>query len=160
MMVDPHLRCELSDLIHRFAASIDRRDWTGFRECLDDRVSVKLDDSIGGSNPAPQPAEDWVINARGFFDVLDATHHHVTPYEWTRDEDDDGGGAVTVMSYFRAGHFKNVIVGGATFDQVGTYHHRCVRREDGWRIAGWVQRVNYSEGNAKLLAVRGDGSPS
>ena len=92
---------------------------------------MRLDDSIGGSNPEPTSAEQRVSEARSFFEKLDATHHQLTVYRVSVD-----GDRAEVLTYFRAGHFKRHLVGGATFDQVGHYVHDCVRRADGWRIGG------------------------
>ena len=147
-------RAAIAELLHRFAFAIDERDWAALRDCFDDRVSVALDSSIGGSDPEPSPAEERVDEARSFFGKLDATHHQVTVYRVSVDGDE-----AEVLSYFRAGHFKDHLVGGSTFDQVGHYLHRCVRRADGWRITGWDQKIRYTEGNAKLLAFGGDGEP-
>ena len=143
---------ELAELLHRFAFAIDERDWVALRDCFDDTVSVALDSSIGGSDESPMPAGERVDEARKFFGKLDATHHQLTVYRVEVD-----GDAARVLTYFRAGHYKDHVIGGSTFDQVGHYRHECVRREGGWRIAGWRQTIRYTEGNAKLLAFGGDG---
>ena len=142
---------DIRDLLHRFAMAIDDRDWTAFHECLCDEVSVQLDSSIGGSDPTPQDAREWVANARSFFDPLDATHHQLTVYRVELRGDE-----ASVLTYFRAGHYKKHLAGGATFDQVGRYEHQCIRADGQWRIAKWVQKIAYSEGNAALLAKGGD----
>ena len=144
-------RTLLTELVQRFARAIDARDWEAFRECLDDTVSVQLDSSIGGSDPAPMPAAERVAKAREFFDPLEATHHHVTVCTVTLD-----GDSAEVTSNFRAGHFKRHLIGAATFDQVGHYVHRCRRSGDTWVIAGWTQSIAYSQGNTAVLARGGD----
>ena len=143
-------------LIHRFAWCIDRRDWDGFRNVLADEVDVTLDSTVGDSPAGPVPAGQQVEQARDFFDKLDATHHHLTVY---RIDLADDGRSAEVLTYFRAGHFKAHVLGGGSFDQAGHYEQRCVRTTDGWRLAGWRQFVAYTQGNAKLLARGGDGTP-
>ena len=152
-MSDPDRR-SLEDLLHRFAFAIDERDWAALEACLDDRVSVRLDETVGGSDEdaGPRPAAERVEEARSFFGKLDATHHQLTVCRASVD-----GDRAELLTYFRAGHFKAHVIGGSTFDQVGHYVHDCVRRPDGWRIAGWRQTIRYTEGNAKLLAFGGEG---
>ena len=160
---DPVVRAALGDLIHRFAWCIDRRDWTGFRACLAPRVTVGLDTSIGGEgdDAEPEDADGRVLAARDFFEPFDATHHHVTLYSVSHEP---GGDAAEVLSYFRAGHYKQHVLGGATFSQSGHYRHRCARtgvmpdNPTGWHITGWRQVIHFTEGNAKLLARGGDGA--
>ena len=156
MDVDLRDRIAVTDLIHRFAMAIDDRDWTVFADCLQDPVSVELDSSIGGSDPSPQAVADRVKLARKFFEPFEATHHHVTVYSVRYASIDSKGDELEVRSYFRAGHFKRHFVGGASFEQMGDYRHRCVRTDDGWRISGWKQRIAYTAGNTALLARGGD----
>ena len=120
---DREVRQDVSDLLVRYAAGIDRRDWTLFRSCFTDDCVADYG-SIGRWNGADE-ITGWM---RKTHDPLGHTLHRITNQAIAA-----SGDAVTARSYV------DVIVLGPDnargAQACGYYDDVIVRTAGGWKIA-------------------------
>ena len=121
--VDRDVRQDVSDLLVRYAAGIDRRDWALFRSCFTDDCVADYG-SIGRWNGADEITE-WM---RKTHEPLGHTLHRITNQAVASD-----GQNVTVRSYV------DVIVLGPDNSRgaqaCGYYDDVVIQTDDGWKIA-------------------------
>lgn len=135
-------RLEIVDLLHRYAAGLDRRDW----ELL---ASVFTEDGVAdysslelGVNEGP----DTIVElCRGALGGLDATQHIITNERIEID-----GDRARASCYFQAQHVFRGAPGGDNFIVAGTYEDELVRTTAGWRIERRTLIPTWFEGNASV----------
>lgn len=118
--VDHEVRQDVSDLLVRYAAGIDRRDWLLLRSCFTDDCVA----DIGRWNSGDEITE-WM---RTTHEPLGHTLHRITNQTVA-----SSGDAVTVRSYVDALVLGPDNVRGA--QATGYYDDVVVRTGDGWKIA-------------------------
>jgi 3-phenylpropionate/cinnamic acid dioxygenase small subunit len=122
-LVDREVRQDVADLLVRYAAGIDRRDWKLLRTCFtDDCVS---DYGAIGKWGSGDEITEWM---RRTHEPLGHTLHRITNQAVAVD-----GEAVTVRSYVDALVLAPDNLRGA--QATGFYDDVVVRTADGWKFA-------------------------
>lgn len=137
-------RMELEELMNRYAASIDGRDWARLRTVFADG-DVEADfTSMGVRQVFRGPADDWVARVRQTITGFDATQHllanHSCEIEGDRARD---------TRYMQARHQ----LGDARYTIGGHYTGHMVRTPAGWRIARYALTVTFSDGDRRLMGL-------
>lgn len=139
-------RAEVSDVLHRYATGLDRRDWALYRSIFTDEVDMDFS-SIG--MPAGRVAADtWVERARVLFAGFDATQHLSANHVH-----DICGDEATCTSYMRAEHFVLNSEGENYYTMGGYYTNRLVRTAEGWKLRGVTLTVTWNRGNRHVLRL-------
>lgn len=137
-------RVELNELMNRYAASIDLRDWTRLRTVFVDG-DVEADfTSMGVKQVFRGPAERWVETVRQSLIGFDATQHFFANHS----AEIDGERAVDTR-YMQARHQ----LGAEHYTIGGYYTGRMLRTPQGWRIAAYALTVTFSEGDRRLMGI-------
>ncbi len=139
-------RAELTELMYRFAAGIDERDWVKYRsvftEVIDLDYSSWRPDSVGRWR-----ADDWVARGLHIFPGLTFSRHTLTNHV-VAIEGDTAVARVNVCA-------EHVIVDGDRTDVFtlnGYYDDRCVRTDDGWRISSKRLIVQWCTGDDHVMS--------
>lgn len=140
-------RAEISDLLHRYATAVDRRDWALLRDCFAEEIEADFR-SFGVREVFRGPADDWVGLVRSTIDGCDATQHQSSNHVFEIE-----GDHARVTSYVRAEHVLINDRGDNYYTVAGWYDHALVRTADGWRIVGYTLHVSSSHGNRHVLAM-------
>ena len=115
-----------------YAAAIDTRDFDALPRLFTEDADLDYTSSGGPHGPFDEVAA-WL---KEVLSAVDLTQHYIT----NRRIDVDGDQA-TSHAYFH----HPLLVANQMFTVGGTYADRFVRTEDGWRIAGRVQTMTWSE---------------
>ena len=134
-------RSEISELVSRFAISLDIRDWDLFRSILTDPIEMDYPDSAGSGT---FPLDDLIEVGSSFFGRLDATQHISANHQITIDGDE-----ATCISTLHAQHYRSA-EDDPVQRQIGFYKN-YLRRLDGWRIWRSEQRTSWSDGNPAVF---------
>ena len=140
-------RTEISDVVHRYATGIDRRDWPLFRSCFADEIDLDFTTWSGGE-PRRMKGDDWVEGVRNSLSGFDATQHVSSNHVHTIE-----GSEATCVSYMMALHH---IVDGAErkMQAIGGYYTNQLRRgADVWRIHACKLTVTWEMGDRALFQV-------
>lgn len=148
-------RLAVVEVLHRFAAGLDRRDWALYRSVFTDEIELDYS-SYRPTNIGTWRADDWVARARQVFPGLDATAHSVTNAIVELD-----GDTARISAYVRADHAlvepstDGDPAGARTrvYTVCGRYEDRLVRTADGWKIAAKALHVGWVEGDPEVMAV-------
>ncbi len=139
-------RAELTELMHRFAAGIDERDWVKYRSVFTDEIDLDYSswrpESVGRWR-----ADDWVARGLQIFPGLTFSRHTLSNHVISIDGDD----AVLRVNVCA----EHVIVDGNRTDIFtlnGCYNDRCVRTDDGWRISVKQLIVQWCTGDDDVMS--------
>ena len=140
-------RAEVSDVVHRYATGIDRRNWELFRSCFADRLELDFT-SWSGGEPRTVEADEWAAGVKGTLSGFDATQHvssnHVHQI---------AGDEATCVSYMMALHHL-VDDGQRLMHAIGGYYTNRLRRSaGGWKIHGCKLTVTWEMGDRGLFQV-------
>ncbi len=137
-------RVELNELMNRYAASIDLRDWPRLRTVFaDDDIEADFT-SMGVKQVYRGPAESWIETVRQTIAGFDATQHFFANHS----VDIDGDRAIDTR-YMQARHQ----LGGAHYTVGGYYTGHMVRTAAGWRIAKYKLTVTFTDGDRTLMGL-------
>ncbi len=139
-------RAEISDVVHRYATGLDRRDWELFRSIFTDEI--EMDFRSVGIPPGTFKADQWVEDAKTLFAGFGATQHVSSNHV----HDVRGAGA-TCVSYMKAEHFVADVEGEDRWTIGGYYTNELVRTPDGWKIHKLTLTVTWSRGNPEIARV-------
>lgn len=140
-------RAEISDVVHRYATGIDRRDWALFRSCFADEIEIDFE--TWNSLPARRlGGDDWVAGVRSGLSGFDATQHVSSNHVHTI-----AGPEATCVSYMMALH--HIVEGDERKMQAigGFYTNQLRRGADGWRIHACKLTVTWERGDRALFQV-------
>jgi hypothetical protein len=137
-------RMELNELMNRYAASIDLRDWTRLRSVFVDGEIEADFTSMGVKQVFRGPAEAWVDLVRQTITGFDATQHFFANHS----ADVDGDRAVDTR-YMQARHQ----FGDAHYTIGGYYTGQMLRRAAGWRVARYTLTVTFTDGERRLMGI-------
>ena len=132
----------ISEVLYRYAAGCDRRDWDLFRACFCDEVEIDLS-SWNGNPPAVLPLETWVAGVRAGLSGFDATQH-LSGNHLVEVDGDRAHATSNVQASHRLGD-ERVVLGG-------WYDTRLLRQEGQWRIARSALNVTWRSGSEELFA--------
>jgi len=136
-------RAELDEVLNRYAASIDLRDWARLRTVFADRVEADFT-SMGTKSVFRGSAEDWVATIRSSITGFDATQHFFANHSVDLD-----GDRATDLRYMQARH----VLDGAHYTIAGYYTSEMSRTPAGWRIARYRLTVTWTDGDRRLMGI-------
>ena len=137
-------RVELDEVMNRYAASIDLRDWARLRTVFVDGEIEADFTSMGVKQVFRGPAEEWVERVRQTIVGFDATQHFFANHS----AEFDGDRAVDTR-YMQARHQlcdTHYAIGGY-------YTGQMVRTAAGWRVARYTLTVTFSDGDRRLMGL-------
>ena len=137
-------RAELDEVMNRYAASIDLRDWARLRTVFADREIEADFTSMGVKQVFRGPAERWVDAVRQTITGFDATQHFFANHS----AEVNGDRAVDTR-YMRARHQ----LGTEHYTIGGYYTGHMVRTPQGWRISSYKLTVTFSDGDRRLMGI-------
>lgn len=116
-------RLDVAEVIARYAAGIDERDFADYRRCFTADVEF-----LGFGAEPIHGVEAWVDFVEKTLEPFRATQHMLGPSQVTLRGDE-----AELRAELRAEHFYREPP-GRIFTVWGTYHSRLVRADAGWRI--------------------------
>ncbi len=137
-------RVELNEVMNRYAASIDLRDWARLRTVFADGEIEADFTSMGVKQVFRGSAESWVDAVRRTLAGFDATQHFLANHSVELDAD-----RAVDTRYMQARHqlaAEHYTIGGY-------YTSHMVRTPQGWRIARYTLTVTFSDGERRLMGV-------
>ncbi|NJL41404.1 MAG: nuclear transport factor 2 family protein [Leptolyngbyaceae cyanobacterium SM1_4_3] len=147
---------EISNVVNRFASSLDLQDWSQFRSCFMDEIEADYSDLR--NEPAIRiKADDFVESRRAALSSL-KTQHQLTNLNLTIETDE-----ATCVSCVVINRFHPHYTGVNRFNTHGYYIHTLARTLKGWKISKIKQIVFWNEGNPHLhsavrqMAAKGQG---
>jgi 3-phenylpropionate/cinnamic acid dioxygenase small subunit len=142
-------RVEISDIVIRYARSLDAQDWDLCRSCFVDEIEQDYSD-FRGEPPSTIKADEFVaLRRRGLAGIKTqhlSTNHAVTV-------EGDTAECISAMVIFR---FRPDGNADNEFDTHGYYTHTLVRTRDGWKISKVKQAVLWSMGNPQVHGFHRD----
>ena len=142
----PADRIAVADLLFRFAASFDQKDWNAMRECLG--ASIHCDySSLRGTPPGEVSRDDYIAQRIGALAALEM-QHELTNLFVTVVDDNATVRCNFVIRRFRAS--SDASPGGDFFHSCGRYLFRLIRRDAAWRIVSITQVVTRNRGNPEI----------
>ncbi len=136
-------RAELNELMNRYAASIDLRDWARLRTVFADQVEADFT-SMGTKSVFRGPAEEWVATIRSTITGFDATQHFFANHSAEL-----FGDRATDLRYMQARH----VLGAAYYTIGGYYTGEMLRTPAGWRITRYRLTVTWRDGDRRLMGI-------
>ena len=136
-------RAEVAEVLFRFAASFDEKDWQALCECLDEAVYCDYS-SLRGVAPGTVTREEYVEWRITALDKL-VMQHDLTNLRVRIDGESAG-----VQCNFVIRRFKSSPNSQDFFHSYGRYLFRLVRRQTDWRISGVTQIVTKNRGNPEI----------
>jgi hypothetical protein len=137
-------RTELNELMNRYAASIDLRDWARLRAVFVDGEIEADFTSLGAKQVFRGPAEAWVDLVRQTVSGFDATQHFFANHI----AEIDGDRALDTR-YMQA----RQVLGPAHYTVGGHYTGQMLRTAAGWRIARYTLTVAFTDGDRTLMGL-------
>jgi hypothetical protein len=137
-------RAAIADLVHGYANSIDRRDWTMYRSIFADHIDVDFFTWAGIRQR--YEADAWVAAVKDTLACFDSTQHTMSNLAISLNGDE-----ATVVAAMTARH--NLVIDGRREFQIlgGYYTDRMVRQPNGWKIAGCALMITWEEGDRALF---------
>jgi hypothetical protein len=137
-------RMELNEVMNRYAASLDLRDWPRLRSVFVDGEIEADFTSMGVKQVFRGPPDTWVELVRQTIAGSDATQHFFANHS----AEVDGDRAVDIR-YMQARHQ----LGAAHYTIGGYYTGQMLRTAGGWRIERYRLTVTFSEGERRLMGT-------
>jgi 3-phenylpropionate/cinnamic acid dioxygenase small subunit len=155
-MIDDRLqllwdRSEIEQVVYKYAAGFDTKDWELWRSIFTDAVEVKFRPAAEaafkgfGQDWVPTSGDEWVEGRRVLFTGLGTTQHQMSNPRITVD-----GDAATCIMYLQAIHFMPGEP-GVEYTLGGYYVDDLVRTPQGWKIARVNLIVTWERGDATIL---------
>jgi hypothetical protein len=140
MSLDPHLqrlvdRSEISDLLLRFGAALDAKDWRAYGETFveDGEFTIMDQKRVGRAEIVAGPERD--LERYGILQHF-STNHRI----------EVEGDEARASHYLIAVHGPDAAAPSSHADVGGRYDCRCVRTAAGWRFAEVVLTVKWAAG--------------
>ena len=130
-------RIAVEDLLTRYATTVDRRDWDGYRNVFTDDAEIDYT-SAGGIAGTVDEVVEFLSTT---LDMFEMTQHLVSNIDVSVD-----GDTATVTAMFNN---PMRLPGGDTWFTGGWYHHDLVRTTGGWRSrrlreeSAWFDRAPF-----------------
>lgn len=136
-------RNAISDVVIKYATSIDRGDWAAYADVFTDPVHI--DFSEAGLPASDFPRDAFVGFAQQGLEAWTA-RQHLSPNHVIVFDDNDPDRAVC-HSYMYAQHYLDGTSEPEFYLMRGSYDNHLVRTEQGWKIASLTQHISWLEGN-------------
>jgi 3-phenylpropionate/cinnamic acid dioxygenase small subunit len=138
-------RVEIEELLFRFMASFDEKDWDAMRACLADTIDCDYS-SFRGTPRATITREEYVEQRKTALSLL-KTQHNLSNLSISATERN-----AEVRCNYAILRFHPDFDGAREkhFHSYGAYRFGVVGTLDGWRIASITQTLLMSDGNPSL----------
>jgi hypothetical protein len=143
--LDPIDHIAISDVLCRFFAAFDERDWTAMDSCLAPEVFIDYSSS-GREQPRVMSGSEFVQRRRDAVDTL-AKHHSFSNLLLSREADTVRGRCNYLILRFDRG-FRGP--GENFYHSCGAYEFLFSKAHGPWKITSIVQRALQSWGNSQL----------
>ena len=149
------------DVSYRYAAGIDRRDWTMYGDCFTDICTFDFS-SFSGRPPGDLPRNVWVDNVRRTNGSFDATQHQMTNHMISLPPAPSNQSPRAVcITELRAQHWfseetmRRLGHAGETnwCELGGHYTNEIVLDEGMWRIASCRLTVRWQTGSMAIFEL-------
>ena len=137
-------RLDCEEVMNRYAAAIDLRDWERLRAVFVDGPIEADFTSMGVRQVFRGEARDWVETVRQTIVGFDATQHLFANHSVEL-----AGDLARDLRYMQARHH----MGGAHYTIGGYYQSEMARTPAGWRIARYRLTVTFTDGDRRLMRV-------
>ena len=134
----------INELLLRYTAGIDTKDWTLFRSAFVSNCEA----TYGGE--AVHGLDALATQVQANHEHLHASLHRVTNVQIAF----DGGDRASCSSYSDALLVRRDHPQGSVFHVVGTYDDDLVRTDDGWRFSRRTYRYVWADGNRGVVGWR------
>jgi 3-phenylpropionate/cinnamic acid dioxygenase small subunit len=142
MIRQMHDRQCIIDIVTRYAASLDRRQWDDLADCFADEVSLHL---VSTGEWRTFTRQDIIDYASRTFAYYDATQHVSANHQISVSGDE-----AVCISTLNATHYRAGEPGGSTQRQLGYYRYEFARTPE-WKIVRMQQELGWEEGNQALF---------
>lgn len=138
-------RAAIGDVVVRYAAAIDNRDWVLYASCFADHVQYAIP-FFHFSPDTPMTRDEVVAFTRAGLGAFDATQHLSTNHVITIDGDD-----ASCVSAMVSRHVLENAEGGNHYTVGGHYVNRLQRTAEGWKIYDCTLNITWAEGNRDIF---------
>jgi SnoaL-like domain len=143
--LDPIDHIAINDVLCRFFAAFDERDWTAMDSCLAPEVFIDYSSS-GREQPRAMSGSEFVQRRRDAVDSL-AKHHSFSNLLLSREADTVRGRCNYLILRFDR-DFRGP--GENFYHSCGAYEFLFSKAHGPWKITSIVQRALQSRGNSQL----------
>lgn len=143
-------QADISDVVKRFATSVDTLDFDLFRSLYADEVDMDVS-SFSGLAPERVSMDAWTDQIRGFLPGFDATQHVLSNFVI-----DVAGDNAKVVVYMKAEHFVANDQGDNSHAIGGHYEFGLSRTSGDWKIVAMTLNVTWSRGNRDVYRLAGE----
>ena len=143
--LDPIDHIAINDVLCRFFAAFDERDWTAMDRCLAPEVFIDYSSS-GREQPRVMSGSEFVQRRRDTVDTL-AKHHSFSNLLLSREADTARGRCIYLILRFDR-DFRGP--GENFYHSCGAYEFLFSKAHGPWKITSIVQRALQSWGNSQL----------
>lgn len=143
-------RSDVTDVIMRFATSVDTLDFDLYRSIFADEVDMDVS-SFSGLPPERVSMDAWTYQIRGFLPGFDATQHVLSNFVI-----DVAGEDAKVVVYMKAEHFVANDQGDNSHAIGGHYEFGLSRVLGDWKIVAMTLNVTWSRGNRDVYRLAGE----
>ena len=140
-------RAALSDVLIRFACSMDARDWPAYRSCFADSIEIDYRSLIGGEILS-ETGDAWAERTRESFAGFDVTQHLSTNHVHRVE-----GDRAHSTAYICAEHFVTTKDAQESWTLGGIYRAEFARSQEGWKIERLALDVLWTRGNPDVFAL-------
>ncbi len=137
---------EITNIVSRFFADVDRYDWDKVKNCMTNPFHVDYS-SYSGEEPADVSPADLTGSWAAILPHYDSVHHQIGNLVVEADED-----VASVQCHGMSTHFIANHPGGDLQFIVGTYDLTLVKKDGAWKFSGMRFNFKYASGNANLTA--------
>lgn len=138
---------DIRDLMHRYGAGVDERDWRAWAEIFDDPIETDFSGIDPAFHPATLARAEHVAGTQAVLNQFSATQHMITNMLITVD-----GDQATLRAPMRAEHWLDGLRGPSRYTMFGVYENEFRRTSTGWRINRLSLRLTREEGNLDVWA--------
>lgn len=132
-------RQEISDLLTRYAAAVDQKDWDAYRAIFTPDATIDYS-AVGGASGSLDEVVTFLAESMVLFS---ASQHLIANEEVSI----DGDSATVRAMFFNPMQFAAPEgETGAFFTLGGWYNHELTRTADGWRSTRLVEEFSWSNG--------------
>lgn len=143
-------RADVTDVVLRFATSVDTLNFDLFRSLYADDVDMDVS-SFSGLPAERVSMDDWTDQIRGFLPGFDATQHVLSNFVV-----DVAGEDASVVVYMKAEHFVANDQGDNSHAIGGFYTFGLSRSSGDWKIVAMKLTVTWSRGNRDVYRLAGE----
>ncbi|MEU6419645.1 nuclear transport factor 2 family protein [Streptomyces spiralis] len=132
---------DVADVLHRYAAALDGRDWDGLEACFTPDAAITM--SVAGGYPS---AGHYRRQAESVLGGLDVTHHVFSAVRVRVN-----GDTATADSCYHAQHVRAALAPDHLLLIGGWVHDELVRTGGGWRISVRRGTAAWYDGNPWVI---------